>query len=196
MFVETVGRRGSDDVSSKASSKTRCSELILSVRDSEEVCVFTLLSPWQTTQVLRPRNSYEKLARKTPFVCHAFSHELVREACSELVTALFRPSFSCESRTSFLDGELGSSVMGFTTVWNSVPHNVILSQSAACVEFSLTIQGLFSPPCFPPCYSSASDWNLFEFMQLHNTNSELVIVIVVITKMQPLRCIAKLSAVD
>jgi len=56
------------------------------------------LSPWQTTQVLRPRNSYEKLARKTPFVCHAFSHEffLVRETCSELVTALFRPSFSCE----------------------------------------------------------------------------------------------------
>jgi len=65
----------------------RCMHVILS------------LSPWQTTQVLRPRNSYEKLARETPFVCHAFSHEffLVRETSSELVTALFRPR-NLESR--------------------------------------------------------------------------------------------------
>ena len=40
-----------------------------------------------------PSSLSKKLVRETPFVCHAFSHEffLVRETCSKLVTALFRP---------------------------------------------------------------------------------------------------------
>jgi len=52
----------------------------------------------KTLFVTPSKKLVRELARKTLFVCHAFSHEffLVRETCSELVTALFCPSFSCE----------------------------------------------------------------------------------------------------
>ena len=45
-------------------------------------CVFGFLSvkPMTATRVIRPRNSYEKLARETPFVCHALSHEFFSRA--------------------------------------------------------------------------------------------------------------------
>jgi len=58
----------------------------------------TLLLLWLKPMTDDPSSPSKKLAQKTPFVCHAFSHEfsLVWETCSELVTALFHPSFSCE----------------------------------------------------------------------------------------------------
>jgi len=49
------------------SCESRCNSHGISAVNSASVAggISVILSPWQTTQVLRPRNSYEKLARET-----------------------------------------------------------------------------------------------------------------------------------
>ena len=58
------------------------------------------------------------------------------------------------------------------TVWNSIPQNIRLLPSIGSFKRSLKSH-LFSlpgQPCFPPCYTSASDSSLLEF-GANNTNT-------------------------
>jgi len=96
------------------------------------------LSLWQTTQVLRPRNSHEKLRSyvmhsRTSFV----SFEKLVPSWSQLYSVQV-------SRTSFLDGELGSSVMGFRKFFSALAKSVELSQvmlsngcGSKCISISI-----------------------------------------------------------